>query len=99
MQSHDPASRVCAYAKYLTRAWTDELYVGTVQQVNRLAISPDKRLIAAAGNQSIKLYDITAQAQPGGNIPPVSFPIVLESVPRLVYCCLRWLHWRATPPM
>lgn len=27
-------------------------------QVNRLCISPDKRYLAAAGNQSVKLYDI-----------------------------------------
>lgn len=29
-------------------------------QVNRLSISPDKRFLAAAGNQHVKLYDITS---------------------------------------
>ena len=66
------------------RAVTDGvLHVGMVQQVNRLAISPDKRLIAAAGNQTIKLYDIQAQAQPGGNIAPVSLQLPPLSPPHL----------------
>ena len=42
-----------------------------IQQVNRLAISPDKRYIAAAGNQVIKLYDMHQPPQQGGNVPAV----------------------------
>ena len=34
-------------------------------QVNRLAISPDKRLLAAAGNPHLRLYDVqTANPNP-----------------------------------
>lgn len=44
-----------------------------LQQVNRLAISPDKRFLAAAGNGTVKLYDIaTSAAGTGGaNVGPV----------------------------
>ena len=42
-------------------------------QVNRLAISPDKRFLAAAGNGTVKLYDIAASASGAGgaNVGPV----------------------------
>lgn len=42
-------------------------------QVNRLAISPDKRFLAAAGNGTVKLYDIaTSAAGTGGaNVGPL----------------------------
>lgn len=45
-----------------------------LQQVNRLAISPDKRYLAAAGNGTIKLYDIAASAAgtSGANVGPAS---------------------------
>lgn len=43
------------------------------QQVNRLSISPDKRFLAAAGNGTVKLYDIaaTAAGSGGANVGPV----------------------------
>lgn len=63
---------VSAYSDMKQLELTRAGHLERFQQVNRLAISPDKRHIAAAGNQTIKLYDITAQPQPGGNIPPVS---------------------------
>lgn len=45
-----------------------------LQQVNRLAISPDKRFLAAAGNGTVKLYDIATSAagSGGANVGPVS---------------------------
>lgn len=45
-----------------------------IQQVNRLSISPDKRFLAAAGNGTVKLYDIaaTAAGTGGANVGPVS---------------------------
>jgi target of rapamycin complex subunit LST8 len=36
-------------------------YSNGAQQVNRLAISPDKRFLAAAGNQHVRLYDCHSQ--------------------------------------
>ena len=50
-------------------------------QVNRLCISPDKRLLAAAGNEDVKLYDIrSSTASPcmvfkghHGNVTGVAF--------------------------
>lgn len=43
------------------------------QQINRLSISPDKRFLAAAGNGTVKLYDIAASAagSGGANVGPV----------------------------
>ncbi|WFD34563.1 TOR complex subunit lst8 [Malassezia cuniculi] len=35
-------------------------------QVNRLAISPDKRLLAVAGHSSVRLFDVAAGAPPKG---------------------------------
>lgn len=45
-----------------------------LQQVNKLAISPDKRFLAAAGNGTVKLYDIATSAagSGGANVGPVS---------------------------
>ncbi|KAL8280696.1 hypothetical protein RQP46_007019 [Phenoliferia psychrophenolica] len=42
-------------------------------QVNRLAISPDKRFLAAAGNGTVKLYDIatSASGSGGANVGPL----------------------------
>ncbi|SCZ91477.1 BZ3500_MvSof-1268-A1-R1_Chr1-2g01435 [Microbotryum saponariae] len=42
-------------------------------QVNRLKISPDKRYLAAAGNGTVKLYDIATSAAGvgGANVPPL----------------------------
>ncbi|ORY59903.1 WD40-repeat-containing domain protein [Leucosporidium creatinivorum] len=42
-------------------------------QVNRLSISPDKRFLAAAGNGTVKLYDIaaTASGSGGANVGPL----------------------------
>ena len=49
------------------------------QQVNRLAISPDKRFIAAAGAKNVHLYDVQhsgaptgAQASAGGGSAPIA---------------------------
>lgn len=41
--------------------------------MNRLAISPDKRFLAAAGNGTVKLYDIatSASGSGGANVGPV----------------------------
>lgn len=40
-----------------------------IQQVNRLAISPDKRFIAAAGNNKVRLFDVQHSGAPAGSQP------------------------------
>lgn len=49
------------------------MWVLCPQQVNRLSISPDKRYLAAAGNGTVKLYDIATSAagSGGANVGPV----------------------------
>lgn len=48
------------------------------KQVNRLAISPDKRILAAAGYNAVRLYDINDRAS---NNPVSWFPFVLDVAP------------------
>lgn len=82
MQQDYPASRVgqLATSPFMCAGERDGPYsvcsyltaIVSIQQLNRIAISPDKRFIAAAGNQSVKIYDLTQPPQPGGNTPPAS---------------------------
>lgn len=49
--------------------------------MNRLAISPDKRFLAAAGNGTVKLYDIatSASASANTNVGPVRHPLLAHA--------------------
>lgn len=51
--------------------------------MNRLAISPDKRFLAAAGNGTVKLYDIATSAggSGGANVGPVRHPVSFPLLP------------------
>jgi len=41
-------------------------------QINRLALSPDKRYLAAAGNTAVKLYDVQHQPANGAATAPIA---------------------------
>lgn len=45
--------------------------------VNRLSISPDKRLLAVAGNPCIRLYDVAAASQLGGALGDKQQPLMV----------------------
>ena len=67
-----------------------------VQQINRLAISPDKRYIAAAGNQHVRLYDVqhqtSASSSNAGPQPISSFDGHTGNVTALAWHCDgRWI--------
>lgn len=66
--------QVRMFVVYIRRNITKLTAIYGLQQVNKLAISPDKRFLAAAGNGTVKLYDIaTSAASSGGaNVGPVS---------------------------
>jgi G protein beta subunit-like protein len=56
--------------------------------VNRLAISPDKRYIAAAGNQHVRLYDVQHQPTPNATTTPsLSFDGHTGNITALAWHC------------